>query len=99
MRAVVAGGLCWVLACATAAGAAQGVSSEDISIRWNGRIQSQFNTTSVDADDVDGDEVVSSTFELRRVRLAALLAIREWITGTIEIEYAMAQLHMRNVWL
>ena len=77
------------------------VRAQETQIRVSGRVQVQYNTTAVDESDM-GDEaasVASSTFETRRVRLAVRLTIDEWITGSLEPEYALGQLALRQVWI
>ncbi|HUF05754.1 MAG TPA: hypothetical protein VMP86_00035, partial [Candidatus Binatia bacterium] len=67
-----------------------------------GRVQVQYNTTSVDDDDLGpgpGPRVASSTFETRRVRLGARVSVEEWITGMAEVELALGNLAMRNVFM
>ena len=56
------------------------VEGENIRISLSGRLQSQFNTSSVDS--------VASTFELRRARIGFDLVLDEWIEGRIEWNFA-----------
>lgn len=86
---------------------AQGVSAQKVRIEagpvelsLGGRVQFQYNTTSVSAEDAgETPGPASSTFETRRVRLAAELAIDEWITGLIEPDFAMGRLQIRQAWI
>lgn len=76
--------------------------AQDVKISLTGRVQVQYNTTSVDENDVaDGQSVsiASSTFETRRVRLGVKLTVDDWITGMIEPDYALGSLHLRQVWM
>jgi hypothetical protein len=79
-----------------APGAAQ--AATDVRLRFTGRMQAQFNTTSVDDDEVE-DRVASSTFEARRVRLAAEVTVREWIVGVVEADYANAGFSMKRAFV
>ena len=75
--------------------------TNDVRIRVNGRAQVQFNTTSVgeaEAGDPDS-EIAGSTFETRRVRLAADLTIRDWITGRVEADFAGGAARLTDGWL
>jgi len=73
-----------------------------VAVRLTGRMQFQFNTTSVSEVDVDPGQSISisgTTFETRRVRLAAHLDINGWITGMIEPDFALAKLQIRQAWM
>jgi Phosphate-selective porin O and P len=75
--------------------------ASDVTVRLSGRMQFQFNTTSVSSDDLGGGSstVAGSTFETRRVRLAANVAVRDWITGIVEADFALAQLRITQAWM
>jgi hypothetical protein len=60
------------------------VSEGPIRISLTGRLQTQLNTSTADS--------VYSTFEHRRARLGADLAIDEWIEGRIEYNFAAQRL-------
>ena len=84
-------------------GAAQSGES-DFQIKLIGRIQSQFNTTSVDeaelvAAGLNPSPIPSSTFEMRRLRFGAEAEYEKWLTGKLELELAMARLQMRDVFV
>ncbi|MBI4409437.1 MAG: hypothetical protein HY561_06990 [Gemmatimonadetes bacterium] len=84
-----------------AAAPAQTVEAPDVRVRLNGRAQIQFNTTSVDEEDL-GDpegEIAFSTFETRRIRFAAELEIDDWITGKVEPDFAAGRLRLADAWL
>jgi hypothetical protein len=69
-------------------------------VTLSGRMHFQWNSTSVDPDETtSGAAIAPSTFEHRRVRLAADARINEWIRGRIEPEFAMGQLRLRQVWM
>jgi len=78
------------------------VLAQNTQIRVSGRVQIQYNTTSVSEGDVaagESDSIASSTFETRRVRLGVRLTVNEWITGTIEPEYALGSLSLKQAWM
>lgn len=86
-----------VLACAAAGTPLAAQSGSDVEVRLTGRIQVQYNTTSAEEDEPGA--LPWSTFETRRVRLAAQIAVGDWITGFIEPEYALGDLQLRLVWI
>lgn len=57
-----------------------------------GRVQIQFNTSSVDG-------VPFSTFEMRRVRLGVELEFEEWLFGRIQPEYALGELRLADAFI
>ncbi|HEX6309735.1 MAG TPA: porin [Longimicrobiales bacterium] len=69
-----------------------------VEVDVTGRVQFQWNSTSVGADET-GEVIASSTFETRRVRLAARVTVGEWIEGFIEPEYSLGELGLRQVWV
>jgi hypothetical protein len=76
--------------------------AQDTQVRLTGRVQVQYNTTSVSEEDVaaGGSEVVAaSTFETRRVRLGVRLTIDDWIEGMLEPDFALGRLQLRQVWM
>lgn len=73
-------------------------SARDVEISLTGRLQYQFNTTSVDEADL-GENIAASTFETRRVRFGVNLSYDEWLTALIEPEYALARLQLRQAWI
>lgn len=76
-----------------------GAQTPKVEVTLGGRSQIQWNTSSVDADETGGTLVPASTFETRRIRLAAGIAVDDWITGLIEPEFALGQLRLRNAWV
>ena len=85
--------------------AAQTIDAGDVKLKVIGRIQSQFNTTSVDESDLvaagraPSTAIPSSTFEIRRVRFGAELEYEKWLTGKLEMEFAMARVQMRDMYV
>ncbi|MGH7480715.1 MAG: porin [Longimicrobiales bacterium] len=66
-----------------------------VEVELGGYAQFQYQTTSVDLP----DDVASSSLETRRVRLAVGLTIDDWITATIEPDYALGELDLADVWV
>lgn len=66
---------------------AQVVRAGPLDLDLTGRVQVQFNTTSVDGGEL-AEPPPASAFEMRRVRFGANLAYGEWITGEIEADFA-----------
>jgi len=97
MRKALAGWACVAGLAVTAPIAAQ---SGNVQVRVTGRLHVQYNTTSVSEEDLGGTAALaSSTFETRRVRIAANLSIDDWITGLIEPDFALARLQLKNAWM
>lgn len=92
-RAAAAATLLWLWAAPAVA-----QDANDIRLRFTGRVQVQLNTTSVDDDEVD-DAVAGSTFEPRRVRLAAEVTARDWILGVIEADYTQRTVVMKRAFV
>ena len=79
-------------------------SDPDFRIKLIGRIQSQFNTTSIDeaelvAAGLNPSPIPASTFEMRRLRFGSDVEYKKWLTGKIELEFAMARLQMRDAYI
>lgn len=89
--AVRAAVVCWAallaLATSTEQAAAQRVQAAGLELDLSGRVQVQFNTTSVDGEDV-AVAPASSAFETRRVRLGTSVSYGDWITGEVEADFA-----------
>lgn len=80
---------------------AQVLEAGPVRLALTGRAQIQFNTTSVDEEDVGlrvGD-VPSSTFEPRRIRFGWQLEVDDWITAQVQPEFALGQLRLTNAYL
>lgn len=86
-----------VAAIATPLGA-QTPASDALEVTISGYGQFQFNTTSVDDDDVGGN-VASSVFETRRVRLYADVRMGGWLEGRIQPEWAMGRFSLADVYM
>jgi hypothetical protein len=92
MRLILMGAA--VLSCALAGPAKAQVVTPDVTVRITGRIQTQFNTTNITPEEADFF-LPASTFETRRVRLVGQITIKDWITGTLEPDYALGVLQLR----
>ncbi|HEX2168516.1 MAG TPA: porin [Longimicrobiales bacterium] len=93
MRAAIAAVGLWV-----AFGSAAHAQTLPVNVDVGGRVQFQWNSTSVD-DDEPGAPIASSTFETRRVRLGVDIEVGDWIRGAIEPEYALGEMELRQAWL
>jgi hypothetical protein len=85
-----------------AAGApAQAQERPPVTVSLNGRMQFQWNSTSVDSVRAGAptDSIPWSTFETRRVRLEANVTVEEWIRGLVEADFALARLTLKQVWM
>ncbi|HEM47396.1 MAG TPA: hypothetical protein ENO23_10185 [Alphaproteobacteria bacterium] len=88
MRLQVAGALVALAMTAGAAGA-QVVEAGPLTLDFSGRAQVQFNTTSVDGEDLGLAEGPATTaFETRRIRFGTRFAYDEWLTGLVEADFA-----------
>jgi hypothetical protein len=71
-----------------------------VRVNVTGRIQVQWNSTSVDEAEAGmTTPIAASTFETRRVRLGADVQVADWIRGRIEPELAMGRLQLRQAWV
>ena len=103
MRRGRAFALAMLLALAGATGTAAQkpvIDAGPLKVGLNGRMQFQFSTTSVSAAEAgEAPGPAESTFETRRIRLAAELSLDDWITGMIEPDFAMGRLQIRQAWI
>jgi hypothetical protein len=90
---VVSGLALWL-----AAGGSAAAQTPTVNVDVTGRMQFQWNSTSV-TDAEAGEPLASSTFETRRVRLGVDIEVGDWIRGYIEPEYALARLSLKQVWM
>lgn len=89
-KRIAGGTLTLTLAMAVPGGAAaQAIEAGDLRLDPTGRVQIQFNTTSVDNDDLAAAPA-SSAFETRRARLGTRFAYGDWIMGKVEADLAGA---------
>lgn len=79
--------------------AAQSIEVDGIELRLTGRLQVQYNTSSLARRAGAATTIPFSTFETRRVRLAANFALSDWITGEIEPEFALGQVTLKNAFI
>lgn len=86
-----------LLCAAPADGQQLRVESGPVKLTLTGRMQFQFNTTSVELEEETSP--APSTFETRRVRLGVALVIDDWITGMVEPDFALGRLQIRQAWM
>jgi hypothetical protein len=85
--------------------AAQTIEAGGLKLKLGGRAQSQFSTTNVSAEELiesgnpPSSNIPAYMFEIRRLRLAAELEYQTWLTGKLELEFAMGNLMMRDVFI
>lgn len=84
--------------------AAQTIEAGPVTVKIGGRINYQFNTTSVDDDDflesgAQLDPIPASTFEMRRFRLRTNVAFENWLTGELEADFAGGRVQLRNAFI
>jgi hypothetical protein len=102
MRAAVGVGLCVTLLASAGSTRAQTVTAGNVNLRITGRMQFQFNTTSVADDEITSGAPASlagSSFETRRVRTALQLRVDDWITGLVEPDFALGRFTIRQAWM
>jgi hypothetical protein len=71
-----------------------------VRVNVTGRVQVQWNSTSVDQDEAAAAApIAATTFETRRVRFGADIQVEDWIRGRIEPELAMGRVQLRQAWM
>ena len=82
---------------------AQTVEAGPLTLKLKGRINYQFNTTSVDDAELAAQglnvAVPSSTFELRRLRVGTAFEYEDWLNGEIELDVAGGRVQARNAFM
>jgi hypothetical protein len=69
--------------------AAQTIQAGPLELDFTGRVQIQFNTTSVDEDDVGvGNDPATTAFETRRAYFGTAFSYEEWLTGLVQVNLA-----------
>jgi hypothetical protein len=66
--------------------------SNALEVAIGGRVQTQFNTTSVDTEP-------ATELAMRRVRLEATVKVNEWVTAKIQPEYAGSRVGVRDAYV
>ena len=83
--------------------AAQVISTGPIAVKLGGRINYQFNTTSISDEELrlEGVDVAipGSTFEMRRLWLTTDVAFEDWLSGELELDFAQGRLRTRNAFI
>lgn len=73
---------------------------DHVRVRPTGRLQVQFNTSSIALRDIgEAQDLPFSTFETRRARLGAYVDVDEWITSLIEAEFAGGDVSLRYAYI
>jgi hypothetical protein len=81
-----------MMALCAGAAAPAGAQTPEVRVNVGGRVQTQWNSTSVDAEPW-------STFETRRARLRVDVEVGDWIRGRVEPELALGRLQLRQAWM
>ncbi len=69
-------------------------------IRVTGRLQVQYNTSSLARDDAaPAGSIPFATFETRRARLGAQVELTDWITSEIEADLAQREVTLKNAFV
>lgn len=93
-------GVVWAMVLAVVAATPVWSQAVPVRVQLGGRMQFQWNTTSVARDETGSTAALpSSTFEYRRVRLNAQVQVGDWIRGRLEPDFAMGRVGLRNAWL
>src|SRR5215211_9119533 len=96
-------GAVWVVGALNVLGTVPAAAQDrpPVTVSLHGRMQFQWNTTSVDTVEAGTPTtpIPWSTFETRRVRLEADVAVEEWIRGLVEVDFALGQLVLKQVWM
>lgn len=87
-----------LLAAAPRTGAAQSIQTGDLTLRFTARVQIQFNTTSVDENEI-ARPIAWSTFETRRMRFGFEARYGDWLTAVIEPDFALGDLALKDAWI
>ena len=87
-----------LLAAAPGAVAAQTIQAGDLALRFTARVQTQFNTTSVDENEI-GRPITWSTFETRRMRFGFEARYGDWLTAVLEPDFALGDLALKDAWI
>lgn len=70
-----------------------------VRVQFGGRLQVQWNSTSVTAADAaSAAPLASSTFETRRARLSAHVVVGDWLEGMLESDFALGELQLKQAW-
>ncbi|CAN5784305.1 hypothetical protein BH23GEM10_BH23GEM10_04060 [soil metagenome] len=93
-----------VLAVAVLAGAAPAAPARaqtaPVQVTVTGRVQVQWNSTSVTADEAGSQvPIASHTFETRRVRLGARIRASDAVDGFLETDVALGRLQLKQAWM
>lgn len=71
-----------------------------VQVTVTGRVQVQWNSTSVSAEEAGSQTPIAShTFETRRVRLGARIRASDAVDGFIETDVALGRLQLKQAWM
>ncbi|MFW6202373.1 MAG: porin [Gemmatimonadota bacterium] len=84
--------------------AAQAIEEGRVRVDVTGYAQIQWNTTSVDEEDLDPNGVLDpsiawSTFETRRIRPTVRVVIDDWIEGKIQPDFALGEIQLADAFI
>lgn len=88
-----------VLALTGAAAAPLAAQAPPVRVDLTGRVHVQWSSTSLDESEAGDAAAASSTFEMRRVRLAGRIRVGDWITALVEPDFAMSRLRLKSGWV
>lgn len=89
MRHTWLGGLAVLATLAAGGAAAQTIEADGLQLDFTGRVQIQFNTTSVDESDVT-DAPPATALETRRLYFGTAFAFDDWLTGVLQADFGGA---------
>lgn len=90
-RALIVAAVACVLSASSAAAQVK-IESKAAEITLTGRVQLQWNTTSVDGP-------ISNEFLIRRARLTAEIDFNDWISGKVQPEYGEGEVSLKDAYL
>lgn len=74
--------------------------SSPVQVTVTGRVQVQWNSTSVTAEEAGSEAPMAAhTFETRRVRLGARISAGDAVDGFIETDVALGRLQLKQAWM
>ncbi|MFW6079540.1 MAG: porin [Gemmatimonadota bacterium] len=85
-------------------GTAQTIDAGRVQVDVTGYAQIQWNTTSVDEDDLDpvgllDRRIAWSTFETRRIRPTIAVRVDDWIEGKIQPDFALGDIKLADAYI
>ncbi len=80
------------LTLAAAPAAAQAQLADGVSVRFSGRVQTQFNTTSVTG-------ASSTEFLIRRARLSATVTVNDLVSGKVDPDFSGGKITLKDAYM